>query len=110
MDIAGAYPADARLAHYRRMVRLVKGEAIEIIDSYAGERGAELSLMLCGKPELSDGRIRISDRGEIMLSGAGQPRVQQIEITDPRLRLAWPERIYRVLVPIEGRELRLRIE
>jgi hypothetical protein len=109
MDIAGAYPEEARLAHYRRTVRLTKGEAVEIVDSYLGERRAELSLMLCNKPELSDGRIGIGGRGEIMLSGAGQLRVENIEITDPRLRLAWPERIYRVLVPFDGRELRLRI-
>jgi hypothetical protein len=109
MDIAGAYPRDALLSHYRRTVRLAKGEAIEIVDSYAGQRRAELSLMLCDKPKLSDGRIGIGGRGEIALAGAGRPHVEEIEITDPRLRLAWPERIYRVRVPIEGRELRLRI-
>jgi hypothetical protein len=109
MDIAGAYPEKARLSYYRRTVRLVKGGAVEIVDSYAGERRAELSLMLCDKPEISGGRIDVGDRGEIVLSGAGQPRVEAIEITEPRLRLAWPQQIYRVLAPIEGRELRLRI-
>ncbi len=29
MDIAGAYPPEARLAHYRRAVRLIKGAGIE---------------------------------------------------------------------------------
>jgi hypothetical protein len=110
MDIAGAYPDEALVSHYRRTVRLTKGEAVEIVDSYEGTRQAELSLMLCEQPVLSDGRIGVGGRGEIVLAGAGRPRVEEIEIADPRLRLAWPERIYRVLVPIERRELRLRVE
>ncbi|WP_425484101.1 heparinase II/III domain-containing protein [Allomesorhizobium camelthorni] len=109
MDIAGAYPEGALLSHYRRTLRLTKGGAVEIVDRYAGARQAELSLMLCEKPVLSDGRIDVGDRGEILLAGAGLPRVEEIEIADPGLRLAWPERIYRVLVPIARRELRLRI-
>ena len=109
MDIAGAYPDEAEMAHYRRLMRLVKGEAIEIADHHDGERAAELSLMLSEEPRLLLGRIVVGDLGEIALSGAGQPRVEQIAIADARLRLAWPERIFRVLVPMAGRDLRLRI-
>ena len=109
MDIAGAYPEWARVARYRRSVRLVKGEAIEIADHHDGERAAELSLMLSEEPRLLPGRIVVGDLGEIALSGAGQPRVEQIAIADARLRLAWPERIFRILVPLAGHDLRLRI-
>jgi hypothetical protein len=109
MDIAGAYPQEARVAHYRRSVRLTKGEAVEIADHHDGDKQAELSLMLSEEPRLSAGRIVVGDLGEIALSGAGEPRIEQIAIGDARLRRAWPERIFRVLVPIAGRDLRLRL-
>ena len=109
MDIAGAYPREAGVAHYRRSVRLIKGEAIEIVDTHAGTRQPELSLMVCEQPALLPGRITVGDLGEIALSGAGTPRVEEIAITDAWLRQAWPERIFRILVPFAGRDLRLRI-
>ena len=109
MDIAGAYPREAQVARYRRSVRLIKGEAVEIADHCEGARPAELSLMFCEKPTLSADRIVVGDLGEIALSGAGQPRLEEITIADARLRQAWPERIFRVRVPLAGRDLRLRI-
>jgi hypothetical protein len=109
MDIAGAYPPEARVAHYRRLVRLTKGEAVEIADHHDGALPVELSLMLCAEPTLSDKRIVVRDLGEIALEGAGQPRVEEIAITDARLRQAWPERVFRILVPLGHSDLRLRI-
>jgi hypothetical protein len=109
MDIAGAYPAAARVARYLRTVRILKHEAVEIVDHYEGESPAELSLMLVATPIISDGRIVVGDLGEIALSGAGRPRVETIAITDARLRQAWPERVFRVVVPLASPDLRLRI-
>ena len=110
MNIAGAYPKDARVAHYRRIVRLIKGDGVEICDDFVGERQAELSLMLRETPRISGSRIAIGDLAELVVSGGGPIRAEEIAITDPRLRVAWPERLYRVLVPIEGRQLRLKIQ
>jgi len=110
MNIAGAYPRDARVAHYRRVVRLIKGDSVEIWDDFMGEQPAELSLMLCETPRISGDRIAIGDLAELTVSGAGPIRVENIAITDARLRVAWPERLYRVLVPVEGRQLRLKIQ
>jgi hypothetical protein len=109
MDIAGAYPETAGLSSYRRAVRLIKGEGVEIVDSYSGDRQAELSLITSEQPTVFDGPIGVGDLGQIILSGGGQLRVEEIAISDPRLRQAWPERIFRILTPIEGRELRLWI-
>lgn len=109
MDIAGAYPPEARVVHYRRSVRLIKGEGVEIADHHDGERAAALSLMLSEEPTLSAGRIIVGDLGAIALSGAGELRIERIAISDARLRQAWPERIFRVLVPLAGRDLLLRI-
>ncbi|MEO5806287.1 heparinase II/III family protein [Devosia sp.] len=110
MNIVGAYPKAAGVAHYRRIVRLIKGGGVEIWDDFVGERQAELSLMLSEVPRISGGRMVIGDLADLVVAGAGPIRVEEITITDPRLRRAWPERLYRVLVPIEGRQLRLKIQ
>ncbi len=66
--------------------------------------------MLCEEPRLAgDDRILVGDLGEIALTGADTPRIETIAIADARLRQAWPERIFRVLVPVAGRDLGLRI-
>ncbi|MEF2071101.1 heparinase II/III domain-containing protein [Consotaella aegiceratis] len=108
MEIAGAYPPEADVACYRREVRLVKGEAVVVEDRYEGERPAELSLMFVEHPEISDGLIRVGDLGTIHLDGAGTMRLEEIPITDVRLRWAWPDRLYRVLVPM-GSHLMLTV-
>ena len=109
MDIAGAYPPEAGVAHYWRAIRLIKGEAVSITDTHLGTRPAVLSLMLSEPPVLDKGRIAVGALATIALSGAGALRVEDIPVADPRLRLAWPDRLYRVLVPFVGRELRLTI-
>ena len=109
MDIAGAYPAKAELRTYRRRVLLVRNSHVEIEDAYEGDRAAELSLMLAEEPRLESGRIILDDFAEILLEGAGDPRIETIPISDARLRQVWPERLYRVLIPIAGRNLKLRI-
>lgn len=109
MELAGAYPPEAAVRSYRRHVRLCKGKAVEIEDVHEGDRAAELSLMLCARPALSADRIRIEELGEIGLSGNGTLRLEEIPIDDPRLRAAWPDRLYRVLVPLAGQRLLLTI-
>ncbi|MFB9171611.1 heparinase II/III family protein [Roseibium salinum] len=109
MDIAGAYPADARLVSYRRTLRLIKGSAVEIVDEFDGERPPVLSLMTQETPVLTDAGLRIGDLADIDITGMDEPVIEEIPIGDPRLRLAWPEQIYRVLIPFNGRVLRLRI-
>ncbi len=110
MDIAGAYPAEAGVDSYRRTVRLIKGERVEIVDSYRGSRPAELSLMLAHKPTITADQITFDSGERIAISGAGAMRVEEIAVSDPWLRRAWPEHIYRVLVPFAGSELSLVIE
>ncbi len=110
MDIAGAYPAEAELGFYRRTIALEKGAGIRISDHYEGAKAATLSLMLAEEPTLSDGRIEIGTLGVVMLTGAGAMSVDTITITDPRLRKAWPERIFRVSVPLAEPRLDLWIE
>ena len=110
MEIAGAYPADAGISTYRRRVTLTGSRTVEIADSYRGQRAAELSLMFEEKPRFEAGSIVLDDLAQITLTGAGTPRRETIPITDPRLRKTWPERLYRVLVPLTREDLRLVIQ
>ena len=110
MEIAGAYPSEAGVRSYRRTVWLDKGRAVTIADSYDGDRRATLSLMLAMEPTIEDERIVLPGLASILLEGAETPTVETIPIQDARLRRAWPDKLYRVLVPFAGRELRLTIE
>jgi len=109
MEIAGAYPPEAELRSYRRRVTLLKGQGVEIEDLHDGDRTAELSLMFAAKPTIDDGAILLPDLARIALEGARQMRLDEIPISDARLRKAWPDRLYRVRIPLAGNRLRLWI-
>ena len=109
MDIAGAYPDASGVRHYRRTVRLDKGAGVEIADSYEGDRPATLSLMFAERPAIEGERIAVGNLAEIAITGAGSIAAETIEITDPRLREAWPAQLYRVRIALSGPELRLWI-
>ena len=109
MDIAGAYPPEAKLRHYRRTARLLKGQGAEIADEFDSDLPVILSLLLAQTPVFSGASIVVGDLARIDVSGGGTPVLEEVEITDPRLKQAWPERIYRVLVPAAGSRLTLRI-
>ena len=110
MEIADAYPPEAGAHTYRRTVALRKGYAVTILDSYYGDKQATLSLMLAEEPTIEDDRIILPGLATIALEGAGAVTVETIPITDARLRRAWPEQLYRALVPLVGTDLRVTIE
>lgn len=108
-DIAGAYPAVARVEHYRRRVRLLRGSHVEVLDDYQGGQEAVLSLMAAEKPAVMPGRLIFAGLGEIACEGAGEPTIEAITIDDARLRQSWPPVIYRILIPIAAQRLCLTI-
>jgi len=109
MELGGAYPPEAGVRSYRRVVRLNRGHGVEIIDRYDGDRAATLSLMMSEKPTLAGGRL-VLPSATIAVDGAGDVTVEAIAVTDARLRQAWPDTLYRVVVPFTGVELHLTIE
>ncbi|WP_017956739.1 heparinase II/III domain-containing protein [Rhizobium leguminosarum] len=109
LDISGAYPPEAQLHGYRRVVSLLRGRHIEIVDTYDGGKPAVLSLMTCLASTVSPDRIDLADLGSIFVEGAGEIEIDEIVVDDGRLRSAWPEKIYRLRVPFAGRLLRLQI-
>ncbi|WP_425645865.1 heparinase II/III domain-containing protein [Agrobacterium leguminum] len=108
-DIAGAYPAVARVEHYRRRVRLLRGSHVEVVDDYQGGQEAVLSLMAAEKPAVTPGGLIFAGLGEIACEGAGEPAIEAITIDDARLRQSWPPVIYRILIPIAAQRLCLTI-
>ncbi|QCL96364.1 heparinase II/III domain-containing protein [Agrobacterium tumefaciens] len=108
-DIAGAYPAVARVEHYRRRVRLLRGSHVEVLDDYQGGQEAVLSLMAAEKPAVTSGRLIFAGLGEIACEGAGEPAIEAITMDDARLRQSWPPVIYRILIPIAAQRLCLII-
>ncbi len=108
LDIASAYPAEARVRSYRRTVTLQRGSRVEVEDIHDGDLPATLSLMTCVEPIIDDG-LCFDGLGRIDFEGAGEIEVEAIDIDDPRLRLSWPPRIYRLRIPFAGACLKLRI-
>ncbi|SCB61079.1 Heparinase II/III-like protein [Rhizobium aethiopicum] len=109
LDIAGAYPPGAKVRSYRRMVSLERGRHVEIVDAHDGDKPALLSLMTCLAPIVSADRIDLADLGSILVDGAGPIEIDEIEVDDIRLRSAWPEKLFRLRVPLTGKRLTLRI-
>ncbi|MDR6817929.1 hypothetical protein J2X76_003105 [Neorhizobium sp. 2083] len=108
LDIASAYPAEARVRSYRRTVTLRRGSRVEVEDIHDGDLPATLSLMTCVEPIMDHG-LRLEGLGRIDFEGAGEIEVEAIDIDDPRLRISWPPRIYRLRIPFAGTCLKLRI-
>ncbi|MBP1852925.1 hypothetical protein J2Z17_004384 [Rhizobium halophytocola] len=109
MELAGAYPPDARLRRFRRTVRFFKGSRIELEDQVDGDLPAVLSLMLAVKPSVDDSCIDVGDLARISVSGGGKAEVEEIPVSDPRLQLAWPEPLYRLRLPYAAGRLLLTI-
>ena len=57
--------------------------------------------MTCEKPELrQDGSVTVGTLGKLRIAGAAGPVcVEEVPVTDERLRAAWPEKVYRIIIP-----------
>lgn len=109
MDLRQAYPDD-RIRSYTRDAVLEKEKSITIRDHYEGDGGtAVLSLMFCEKPVIDQNTIRIGDVAACTVEGASSITVEEIPVTDERLKTAWKHNLYRCLVTMEAHDLTLTI-
>ncbi|MEO8529891.1 MAG: heparinase II/III family protein [Deltaproteobacteria bacterium] len=106
MDLAQAYPAEARVESYLRCVRLIKGQAVQIVDTYAGEVAPTLSLIFASAPKI-DGMGLSRGETRIDIDGAGTMTCERVALSDAKLIQSWGEAIYRVLIPFAANRLRL---
>ena len=109
MDLAPAYPAVEGLGRYRRSVRLTDaGLRLEDETDYPGT--VALTLMSQEKPETADGRqVRFGALGGLTLDAPARIETEAVPVSDPRLRIAWPDTLYRTRIFFTGR-LALRVE
>ncbi len=111
LDLADAYGAEAGIVSWQRSVALIRGQAVELTDIYQLKGRPEsltLSLLtpcpvtvdgarlILGERTLSGGRLAGS--ATIELPAGLTPAVETIELQDARLRGAWGERLYRILL------------
>lgn len=124
MDISDAYPEESHLSVYQRRASLYKGKEILIHDSFSFDSAADnagitkppsvtLSLMTYEKPDLQavtdELLFRIGALGSLSMEGGELIEIEEIPITDPRLKTAWEHSIYRILLRITGNEVKLHI-
>lgn len=109
LDIAAAYPEEAKLRAYRRTVSLRRDHGVEITDEHDGDLPAVLSLMTRDKPVIRDGSVHVGELGHIKIEGGGDVEIETIEIDDARLNISWPSKIYRLRIPLAGKQLKLQI-
>lgn len=111
MELAGAYPEGCVKSYVRRAC-LEKGRGITITDTCQGNREkAVLSLMTYDRPTLvwEDGCLDLGALGRCRAEGAVRAEVQEIEITDLRLKTAWHHSIFRTRITFERDRLVLEI-
>jgi len=108
MNIATAYPAEAGIRQYLRKATLMKGKGVRIEDRFAGTcEEAVLSLMLCEEPRVNNHKIVVGIIGTIT-TDRGEIAIEKIPVSNPRLRTAWPETLWRLLIRFQN-EITLNI-
>ncbi len=126
LDIAAAYPPEAAIASWRRRLVLERGRRFAVEDTFALENSepVEWNFMSRRRPEVSGpGRIALvlPDTAEgtrpltLVYDGrAFEPKIEAIEIEDGRLRAAWGDRVYRIVLrsrsPLRKGKASFRIE
>lgn len=114
MDIARAYPPECGLSCYKRTASLIKGKEILIRDSFASrENTVVLSFMTYEKPVCTESSgelfFSIGSLGTMRLTGVKMPVIEEIPISDARLKTAWEHEIYRILVTASEPEIEIHI-
>ncbi len=126
LDIAGAYPEEAGISSWHRLLRLNRGanasfELIEQVKFHAETKDVKLHFMTAVKPKQSaDGQIVLEPgNGSDALMFQFDPELfastlETIEITDRNLMRCWGNKIYRMILtlkrPVREEKWNIRIE
>ena len=108
LDIAGAYPPEAKVDRWERTLTLNRGKSIELLEDYQlkeARKPIRLNLMT---PLLADvgrkGMIQLSDPTAHLQYGISydasqfEASVEDIPLSDDRLKGAWGERLTRIIL------------
>ena len=101
MDIAPTYGAVPGLGFYRRRVQLGEsGLTVQDETDYPGT--VALTLMSVEKPAVEGGTVQFGTLAAAYIKGAARIATEAVPITDPRLRQAWPDTLYRTRIYFTG--------
>ena len=124
MDISKAYPEECGLLFYKRHAILYKEKNIIIEDSFSfkspdcgmnNQNSVIISLITYEKPVIqasfSDSYFSVSvgTLGKLQIEGGRIYKIEEIPISDPRLRTAWEHEIYRILIIPDKNALKMKI-
>ena len=102
MDIAPAYGSVPGLSCYLRTLRLT-ADGLALCDETDFPGAVELNLLSCQRPAISGQTVRFGALGQAEISGQIEAIcIDTIPVTDPRLRTAWPDTLYRTRVRFAG--------
>lgn len=102
LDIAGAYPPEAKVDTWIRSFRFERNKEIEITEEYTLKEYAgptEIMLLTCAEPTITkEGIVLVGKGGTSTLRFAPSltPTIEEIEINDARLLKSWEKRIWRI--------------
>ena len=101
MDIAPAYGAVPGLGFYRRRVQLGEtGLTLQEKTDYPGT--VALTLISVEKPAVEGGTVQFGTLAAAHIKGFARIATEAVPITDPRLRQAWPDTLYRTRICFTG--------
>jgi hypothetical protein len=114
MDIAGAYPPEAGVKSWHRIVSLERGKEISVQDTYelsSVGKGISVTLMACREPIMSAaGTILLGPPSgsatatpvEITYDAAlFSVHAEPIDIRDPQLQSSWGEKLWRIVLTMK---------
>ena len=99
MDLAAAYPPQARVQKWERRWLLDRGKnTITVEDRWALQGGGriELVLMTAAEPAASPGMVSLKNRALVEHDPAWKAVIEPIDVSDARLRDSWGNRVWRV--------------
>lgn len=102
VDIAGAYPAEAKIKEWKRSYQ-VKGNRLAIRDQFElteASQPNQVNFLTWGEVQLEEGQVTIQVNGQkavLKFDGkAFEAKKESIALTDPRLSNVWGKEIYRI--------------
>ncbi len=117
LDIAGAYPEEAKVGRWLRSISLVRGKRIELREQYSLSEFLEPVKLNLMTPLL----VKVADLGKVVLSGIAADSTQsfvisydankftadseEIPLDDARLQSSWGDRLTRIVLTAKSRSL-----
>lgn len=103
LDLVDAYPDEAGIVSWRRLMRLDREPARVIVADHWSLRpevnAIDLTLMTGDEPDVSmSGRVTWPDRGAVVAYGGGhfEPEVERIDFDDAKLTPVWGHHVWRI--------------